>query len=163
MAGNLVRMGIEDFLYREADLLDSWRLDEWLDLFTGEARYLVPAGSLPNDASPESSLFYIADDIVLLRERVARLAKRSAHAEWPHSKTRHMITNVQFQPHSSGYGFLVSCAFLTHRYRAGDVSTFIGSSRYHLLPKDASYLIQEKRCQLDFDNLHDQGRISILL
>ncbi|MDT7663767.1 MAG: p-cumate 2,3-dioxygenase subunit beta, partial [Pseudonocardiales bacterium] len=30
----LARIEVEDFLYREAALLDEWRLEEWLDLFT---------------------------------------------------------------------------------------------------------------------------------
>jgi hypothetical protein len=30
------RMAIEDFLNAEADLLDQWRLDEWLALFAPE-------------------------------------------------------------------------------------------------------------------------------
>ena len=33
------RAAIEEFLYREAELLDDWRLPEWADLFTDDARY----------------------------------------------------------------------------------------------------------------------------
>ena len=31
---NISRAEIEDFLFAEADLLDEWRLPEWLELFT---------------------------------------------------------------------------------------------------------------------------------
>ena len=37
-----LRETVEEFLYREAALLDAWRLDEWLALFTADGRYLVP-------------------------------------------------------------------------------------------------------------------------
>jgi p-cumate 2,3-dioxygenase beta subunit len=154
---------VEDFLFDEADLLDSWRLEEWLALFTEDCRYLVPPGDLPPDASPEKSLFYIADNHVLLRERVRRLANRNAHAEYPHSKTRHLISNVRILPAANENELAVRCAFLTHRSRAGVIDTFIGSIHYRLVRQDGRLRIREKRCRLDNDNLREQGRISILL
>jgi p-cumate 2,3-dioxygenase beta subunit len=158
-----VQREVEDFLYDEAELLDSWRLEEWLALFSEDCRYLVPPGDLPPDASPEKSLFYIADNHVLLRERVRRLAKRNAHAEYPHSKTRHFLSNVRILPGSDENEIAVRCAFLTHRSRAGVLDTFIGSIHYRLVRQDGRLRIREKRCRLDNDNLREQGRISILL
>ncbi len=154
---------VEDFLYMEAELLDAWKLEEWLALFTPDGRYLVPSGDLPEDASPENTLFYIADDPVLLRERVKRLYKRNAHAEWPHSKTRHFISNVRVVPSAIEGEIAVRCAFITHRNRAGVNDSFIGSTQYRLVKDEAGLRIREKRCRLDFENLHEQGRISILL
>jgi p-cumate 2,3-dioxygenase subunit beta len=153
---------VEDFLYMEAELLDAWRLEEWLGLFTEDCRYLVPPGDLPADASPETTLFYIADNHVLLRERVRRLGKRTAHAEYPHSKTRHFISNVRVVSAEAG-DVRVRCAFITHRSRAGVVDSFIGTSEYRLAREDGKLRIREKRCRLDFDNLYEQGRLSILL
>ena len=163
MISEVNRHEIEDFLYAEADLLDRWQLQEWLALFTADGRYLVPSGDLPDDALPESSLFYIADDHVLLSERVKRLYKRNAHAEWPHSKTRHFIGNIRIAPTDESGEIIVRCAFMTHRYRAGDTSSFVGSTTYRIVRTPEGLRIREKRCKLDFDNLHEQGRISILL
>ena len=42
LASLLLQREIEDFLYREADLLDARRFDEWLALFTEDARYWMP-------------------------------------------------------------------------------------------------------------------------
>ena len=64
---------VEDFLFNEADLLDQWRLPEWLELFTDDAEYQVPCMDLPADANPDTNLFYIADDRFRLGERVKRL------------------------------------------------------------------------------------------
>jgi p-cumate 2,3-dioxygenase beta subunit len=158
-----VHREVEDFLYQEAELLDAWRLEEWLALFTEDCRYLVPPGDLPADASPESTLFYIADNYVLLRERVRRLAKRNAHAEYPHSRTRHFVSNVRILPAARDDELAVRCAFITHRSRAGVIDSFIGTSEYRLVRQDGALRIREKRCRLDFDNLYEQGRISILL
>jgi len=41
----LTRAEVEDFLFREAALLDEWKLEEWLTLLTPDATYYVP----PND------------------------------------------------------------------------------------------------------------------
>ena len=76
------RSRIEDFLYLEADLLDQWRLPEWLALFTDDALYEVPCTDLPAGASPDENLFYIADDRFRLGERVKRLMKKTAHSEF---------------------------------------------------------------------------------
>ena len=81
------RAEVEDFLYREAALLDAWKLDEWLALLTEDARYRVPSNDAP-EGDPASTLFLIADDIDRIRGRVARLKDPHAHAESPHSRTR---------------------------------------------------------------------------
>ena len=47
---SLTRSDIEDFLFAEADLLDQWRLPEWLTLFTDDAKYEVPCTDLPPSA-----------------------------------------------------------------------------------------------------------------
>ena len=41
----LLRLEVEDFLYREAALLDEWNLKEWIKLFAPETRYeIAPTG-----------------------------------------------------------------------------------------------------------------------
>lgn len=38
----LTRTEAEDFLFREARLLDEWQLVEWSELFEPDGEYLVP-------------------------------------------------------------------------------------------------------------------------
>src|SRR3954453_8741216 len=90
----VTRAEVEDFLFHEAALLDEWRLDEWLALLTEDALYRVPSNDRPN-ARPEDTLFTIADDIRRIRARVVRLNERNAHAEFPRSRTRRLISNVR--------------------------------------------------------------------
>jgi len=157
------RAEVEDFLFHEADLLDSWRLLEWLELFTQDCRYLVPSAGLPEGALPEETLFYIADDRVLLEERVKRLYKRNAYAEMPHSKTCHLIGNTRVYPGENLEETIVRCAFITHRSRGEETKTFVGKSSYRLVRQNNVLRIREKRCELNCDNLHELGRISIIL
>ena len=41
------RQEVEDLLYKEAALLDEWRLEEWLELLTDDAVYEVPPTDVP--------------------------------------------------------------------------------------------------------------------
>ena len=43
----ITRSEAEDLLFEEAELLDQWKLDQWLALFTEDAAYLVPSTDLP--------------------------------------------------------------------------------------------------------------------
>lgn len=156
------RAEVEDFLFQEADLLDEWRLAEWLELFTEDAHYYVPSTDLAPDASPDDSLFYIADDHFRLSERVRRLMKRTAHSEHPRSKTRHLLGNVRIRA-QSGDELAVGANFVTYRTKDSVTDVFVGSHRYKLVGRDGGFKIREKRCLLDLDGLKPQGRISILL
>jgi len=160
---NLTRSEVEDFLYHEAALLDDWRLDDWLALYTADARYEVPATDLPRDASPDSSLFYIADDAFRLGERVKRLHKKMAVSEQPRSKTRHIVSNVRILARSADSA-QVNAAFVTYRSKDGFTDTYVGSTDYTLVRgADGALKIRSKRCVLDLESLRPQGRVSILL
>ena len=159
---NTSRSDVEDFLFAEADLLDEWRLPEWLELFTEDAIYYVPSTDVPPDSSPDKNLFYVADDRFRLSERVKRLMKRTAHAEFPHSRTRHLISNVRIKNRSDSE-IEVSSSFITYRTKDGVTDTYFGSIRYRLIAENGRLRIKEKRCLLDSDGLRTQGRISIIL
>lgn len=162
MAQTAQRSDVEEFLFQEADLLDEWRLPEWLELFTDDAVYYVPATDLPANASPDDSLFYIADDRFRLSERVKRLMKRTAHAEFPHSRTRHLVSNVLIRERLENE-LGVTSAFVTYRTKDGTTDTYFGRNHYRLVPHKGSFRIREKRCLLDTDGLRPQGRVSIIL
>ena len=153
---------VEDFLFAEAELLDSWRLPEWLELFTEDAQYLVPSPGLPPDASPADNLFLVYDDRERLEGRVARLMKKSAHAEYPHSKTLHLMSNVRATEMADS-DIQVRAAFVTYRTKDGSTDRFIGRSKYLLVRDGAAYRIREKRCDLEMDSLNPQGRVTIIL
>lgn len=162
MKSKITQAEVQDFLFHEAELLDEWKLNEWLALFTDDARYLVPSTDLPEDASPDVSLFYIADDRFRLGERVSRLNKKTAHSEFPRSKTRHLVSNVRLR--DTGDGELkVTAAFVTYRSKNGITDTYIGGSYYSLAQTADGLKIREKKCVLDLDGLRPQGRISIIL
>src|SRR6266550_3648409 len=65
------RQEVEDLLYREAALLDEWRLEEWLEMLTDDAIYQVPSTDAP-EGDARNTLYIIADDALRIRSRVKR-------------------------------------------------------------------------------------------
>lgn len=156
------REEVEDFLYKEAALLDGWRLEEWLALFTDDATYVVPPTDAPG-ADAADTLFLIDDDRFRLGERVKRLLKRQAHAEFPHSRTQHTIGNVRVL-RSEASGLDVECHFVVYRSRREALDVFPGMARYELVRgSDRSLRIRAKRAVLTPDVLRPQGKLSIIL
>jgi len=156
------RAEIEDFLFHEADLLDNWRLDEWLALMTDDAAYFVPPNDRP-DADHRFTLFTIADDIVRLRERVIRLKDPNCHAEYPPSRTRRLITNVRITG-SDGGVISVEANFAVHRYRRGEpVREFVGHYRHKLRRVNGALKIAERSAILDAHELGPMGSVSFIL
>lgn len=163
-AGALLRrLEVEDFLFHEAALLDEWRLAEWLELFTEDCRYLVPATDLP-DGEPGTTLGLIDDNLTRLRGRVDRLNSARAYREFPWSRTRRMITNVRVSIDPAAADELVVVAsFAVFRYRKGDEQALIGGYDYRLLTGPEGFRIKYKRSVLMAEALRPHGTVSIIL
>lgn len=156
------RAEVEDFLFREAALLDAWKLDEWLLLLTDDARYRVPSNDAP-DGDPARTLFLVADDIARLRGRVARLKDPQAHAEFPHSRTRRLITNVRIVEQAEAE-LRVEANFCVHRFRRDErISAFVGRYRYRLRVVAGELRIALREAILDSEELGSLGAVSFIL
>lgn len=153
---------VEQFLYAEAQLLDEWRLHEWLELFAGGGRYLVPSTDRP-DGDPSRDLFLIQDDRFLLEQRVNSLLTRSAHAEYPHSRTTRQITNIVATDEGDGH-IAVRANFTVYRVRNGVLDTYVGQYR-HILEVDdeQSFRFVQRKSVLTLDALRPHGKVSIIL
>ncbi|HZZ91820.1 MAG TPA: aromatic-ring-hydroxylating dioxygenase subunit beta [Usitatibacter sp.] len=162
MTAGLTRQAVEDFLYHEAALLDAWKLDEWLALLTGDCVYRVPSNDAP-EGDPSATLYLIADDLARIRGRVARLKDPHAHVEFPHSRTRRMISNVRILDRR-GDELAVEANFAVHRFRRDErVSTFVGRYRYRLRVVDGIVKIASREAILDAEELGSLGAVSFIL
>lgn len=155
-----LREEVEDFLYQEAALLDQWRLDEWLALFTADARYVVPTTDFP-EGDPKKDLVFIDDDMVRLRARVERLKSRHGHREYPWSRTRHFVTNVRIK--LAAREIFVTSSFLVYRFRMEETSPYVGCYEHTLKQLDRELKIHYKRTVLDMEALREHGAVSIIL
>lgn len=155
------RQEIENFLYVEAELLDEWRLDEWLELFTEDARYVVPCNDCP-DGDPTRDLVLIDDDMVRLRSRVDRLNSRKAHREYPHASTSHQVTNVKIVEFNAD-DVAVRAAFTVWRFRNGSDDHYVGRYDYKLRRSEGRLKIARKRVVMQMSSLRPAATVSILL
>ena len=155
------RQEVEDLLYKEAALLDDWRLEEWLELLTDDAVYEIPPTDVP-EGDARNTLFIIADDAVRIRSRVKQLLGKSAWAESPHSRTRRMISNVRVLG-ADGDRILATANFAVYRMRYESVDTYIGRYDYKLVRLGNELKIKERRAVLDNEALRPHGKISFIL
>lgn len=145
------REELQDLLFEEADRLDTGALDEWLDLFTEDARYWVPMGV--EDPGREPSL--ILDDRHRMEERVFRLMDTPAYAQMPASRTQHDVTNVRVD-RVEGDEVVVTCNVTVHEVRIGDPSqvglgqprSFPGRCEYRVRRVDGQLRIASKTVRL---------------
>jgi p-cumate 2,3-dioxygenase beta subunit len=155
------RAQIEDFLYREAALLDAWRLEEWMTLLTDDIVYEVPSTDMP-DGDPETTLFLIADNALRLRSRVEQLSGRHAWAENPPSRTRRLISNVRILG-VEGDTIYITANFVVYRMRYELVDTYVGRYEYTLVWQDGELKIRKRKAILDLEVLRPHGKVSIIL
>ena len=114
-------------------------------------------------ASPDSTLFLIADDEHHLTERVKRLGKKTAHAEYPHSITQRMIRNVRIVGMDRRARPKVQSSFVTFRTSQGVTDTYFGRHEYLLVRPNGAILIKEKRSILQMGALRPHGKLSIIV
>src|SRR5258708_8400744 len=135
------RQEVEDLFYKEAALLDEWRLEEWQGLLTEDATYEIPPTDVPEGDS-RNTLFIIADDAVRIRSRVKQLLGKAAWSENPRSRTPRMIANLPVVC-SDGDSILVTANFAVHRMRYESFDTYIGHYDDKLVRKGSELRIRE--------------------
>ena len=159
-----LRYAVEEFLFHEADLLDTWQLHRWLALFAPECSYLVPATDRPY-GDPFADLFLVQDDRFLLEQRVDSLMTKTAWAESPHSTTRHLVSNVR-ATHLGDGAVEARANFIVTRSRQSTVDTYPG--HYEMLleaggDSGSGFRIRMRKAVLALEELRPHGRVSIIL
>lgn len=142
---------IEQFLYREARLLDECKFQEWLNLLTEDIRYWMPSMGRryrasskaitildpdryeERELSNESELALLDETKDSLARRIARLDSGMAWAEDPPSRTCHMISNVGVCEGDSDSEMAVHSNFILYRTRGESEQDFYVGSRQDVL------------------------------
>ncbi|MFM8900123.1 MAG: 3-phenylpropionate/cinnamic acid dioxygenase subunit beta [Burkholderiales bacterium] len=159
---------VEQFLYREARLLDRRQFREWLELFTDDVHYWMPMRTnrypksskalkiLNPDIYPDGELTR-SDELALLDEskgtltrRIERLETGMAWGEDPPSRTRHLITNIEIEALGSVDELRAYSNFLVYRTRSETEEEFFIGSREDLLRRvDGAWKIARRQIVLD--------------
>jgi 3-phenylpropionate/cinnamic acid dioxygenase small subunit len=88
------RLGVTEFVYREARLADEGRYAEWLALWTDDGVYWVPATTDPG-ADPARQLSHVYDNRARIETRVTLLQTGLRHSQQPASLMRRVISNIE--------------------------------------------------------------------
>jgi 3-phenylpropionate/cinnamic acid dioxygenase small subunit len=159
---------IEQFLYREARLLDERRFHEWLELLTEDVHYwmgsrsnryprtskaiaiLDPDRYVEDDLTKADELAILDENKASLTGRVARLDTGMAWAEDPPSRSRHLITNIEVEPGDTAAEVKVYSNFMVYRSRAETEQDFYVGARRDVLRRVAgAWKIAGRKITLD--------------
>jgi ethylbenzene dioxygenase subunit beta len=141
------RAWLEEFIVREARLLDERRFRDWMALFAEDGSYWVPA--VPDQRNPfdQASLFY--DDRDLMRTRIERLEHPRIHVQTPPSRTAHLVGNVFVEAVDEAEGeYVVGSTVIMVEYRDDQQRVFAGRQHHRLRRDGASLRIVQKRVDL---------------
>ena len=163
-AGAELQHEVEQFLYQEADLLDTGRLREWLDLLSADITYQVrtkpTVETYAADREPPALAF--DDDFESLTWRVRRAETGMAWAEEPASRTRYLLTNVRITEQHDNDDLTAHCNFLRYRNRLETCEHFlIGTRQDTLRPTADSYVLTRRVVTLD-QNVISSNNLSML-
>lgn len=128
---------VEQFLYLEAELLESRRYDDWLHLLADDLTYRVPLRfnrlqrERRHEISGPDEMSFMDDDKRTMRFRVRRTHDESFNwAEDPPSRVRYLITNVRVRPTELPDEYAVASNFMIYRNRLGvEQHQWVGSRR----------------------------------
>ena len=159
---------VEQFLYREARLLDDRRFRDWLTLFTDDVRYwmasrtnrypksskaisiLDPDRYVEDDIGREDELAILDESKETLTGRVDRLDTGMAWAEDPPSRTRHMISNIEVEAGDVDTEIRVYSNFIVYRSRAETEQDFYVGARQDVLRRvEGEWKIAHRKLVLD--------------
>ena len=87
---------------------------------------------------------------------------RFAHAEYPNSRTRRLISNVRIRE-SSDDTLLATSNFVVYRMRMHTTETYVGRYEHTFVHQGGVMKIRERRAILDMEALRPHGKVGFLL
>jgi len=141
---------IEEFLSREAHLLDERRFDEWLDLFTEDAEYIMPLREYTEGDVEPAGHPVMHDTKDVLRARVRKDATGYSHTELPASMTCHLITNIIVDETPNPDEVQARSAFLVRQTRKLRDEALWAGRRFDTLRRvDGSWKLSRREVLMD--------------
>ena len=153
---------IEQFLFREARLIDERRFAEWEQLWDPDGVYWVPANGDSTDPQRDVSLIY--DNRSRLHSRIERYAGGKAFSQQPPPRTAHIVANVLIGPDGEGNDDtrVVRSTVQVAESRPGFRVDWVGLTTHHLIERDGELRITVKKVVL-VDNDQELTTIDFLL
>ena len=86
---------VEQFLYLQAELLDSKHWQAWIDLFDAQGVYWMPV--MPEQIEWEGSPSIFAEDKLMMEIRKGRVSHPNAWSQAPMWETNHLVSHVALE------------------------------------------------------------------
>ncbi len=138
---------VEQFLYREASYLDRKLYPEWLELFTEDGLYWVPA--TPDQKDPESHVSLYFEDRILRQMRVRRLLHPQAYSLQSPVRSSRMVGNVLLEDYDAATGDCrVRSTFHMLELQFGEQHLYGGFYVHELASVETGFKIKMKRVEL---------------
>jgi 3-phenylpropionate/cinnamic acid dioxygenase small subunit len=140
-----VQHEIEQFLYRQAELLDDKSWQEWIDLFAPDGIYWMPPE--PSHTTWEGMPAIFAEDRNLMTVRMKRLQHPDAWSQRPLWETNHIVSNVIVEKETEDE-IVVRSRFHMLELRRDDVRHFAGRYRHTLQKTGEGYAVKLQRVDM---------------
>ena len=138
---------VEQFLYRQADVLDDRDWDAWLGLFTADGHYWMPVSAEQTVADGVPNIFY--EDLNLMRVRIKRVTHPRAWSTQPGHRTSHVVSNVVIEDEQQDSGdIVVRSRFHVAEYWNDGLRHFAGRYRHELTNTADGYRVRLQRVDL---------------
>ena len=137
---------VEQFLYRQSELLDTKQWQAWIDLFADDGVYWMPADPAHKHWDGVPSIF--AEDKNLMNVRMTRVLHPDAWSQRPLWGTNHVVSNVILEKASIPDEIIVRSRFHMMELRRDDVRHFAGAYRHHLKKTADGYRINLQRVDM---------------
>jgi 3-phenylpropionate/cinnamic acid dioxygenase small subunit len=133
------------FVWLEADLLDHACYQEWLAMWTPDARYVVPID--PGATDFEDSLNYIYDDHATRQKRTERLESGQSVSASPVARTVRLLSRFRILRSDSTVCEL-RCAQSLTEFRRGRERVYTGDVTHRLVRDAGGLKIDQKVVRL---------------
>lgn len=137
---------VEQFLFRQAELLDTKRWQDYIDLFTPDGIYWMPPD--PSHTTWEGMSAIFAEDKNLMTVRVNRVLHPDAWSQRPQWGTNHVVGNVMIESEKPNGDVVARSRFHMMELRRDDVRHFAGSYVHHLSRTKNGYRIKLQRVDM---------------
>jgi 3-phenylpropionate/cinnamic acid dioxygenase small subunit len=136
---------IEQFLYRQSELLDAKAWQDYIDLFADDGVYWMPV--TPEQTEWEGSPSIFAEDKHMMAVRMGRVTHPTAWSQAPMWGTSHVIGNVAIEAEAPGE-WRVRSRFHMMELRRDTVRHFGGTYRHTLVRQDGQLKIKLQRVDM---------------
>ena len=140
------QLAVERFLFRQAEILDEKRWDDWLTLFTQDGRYWMPAEADQTDGEGVPNIFW--EDLNLMKLRIRRNNHPRAHSQAPENRLCHVVSNVIIESEDTIGDIVVRSRFHCAEYLRYEIRSFTGKYRHYLKLGEDGYRIALQRADL---------------